>query len=415
MSTTWPLWLRRLLDETTIHFARCYEVARQRAAGDASSVKRMMAQRDDALLDAKLLRREIAVLRRNRTQLPHQKRPDYLPEDRLEILRIRRLRGWSLRQTAHHFVLHYNTVWSWNRAWNRKENIGLFFSRIPWNKISNGIRWAVHQLLDLCPEIEFGTRSMAMILVRAGHKISRSSVQRILREKKPSKPPKPAVPEKEGETVTPHSILRPTCIRRTYHLDFTTFDFLFARFYVAAVIDGFSRRLLALKVFPDAPTTAMVLRLLRTTFGEYGPCRFLVTDHGCQFRKRFKEAIKTRFGVRLIKGRARACTMNGKCERFFKTLKSWRRLKLLFASGRSIQKKLDVFRQYYNAVRPMWILGMRTPKEVWNGAALDEPALFAERDPINPAVSVTKESFEGDPLLPVFRIDVVGRARRPAA
>jgi hypothetical protein len=159
----------------------------------------------------------------------------------------------------------------------------------------------------------------------------------------------------------------------------------------------------------------MILRLLRKTFGEYGPCRFLVTDHGCQFRTRFKEAIKERFGITLVKGRVRACTMNGKIERLFKTLKLWQRVKLLFASERSIQKKADVFRRYYNTIRPMWVLGMRTPEEVWNGAALDEPVLFAEADAIKPAVGVTKESFEGDPLLPVFRIDIVGRAYRPAA
>ena len=32
-----------------------------------------------------------------------------------------------------------------------------------------------------------------------------------------------------------------------------------------------------------------------------------------------------------------------------------------------------------------------------------------------PTVSVTRENFEGDSLLPVIRIEVVGRARRPAA
>ncbi len=279
MSTTWPLWLRRLLDETTIHFARCYELARQRAAGSASSVKRMMAERDDALLDANLLKREIAVLRRNRASLPHEKRPHYSPQDRREILQIRRLRRWSLRMTAHHFVLHYNTIWNWNRAWLSRTYVGLFFGRVPWNRLSDGVRWAVHELRELCVEIEFGTRSIAMHLVRNGVQIHRSTVQRVLREEKPSRPPvpEPAVAEtvQGPDPVSPHSILRPTHVRRTYHMDFTTFDFLFVRFYVAVVVDGFSRRLLALKVFPDSPTTAMVLSLLRKTFAECGPCRFL--------------------------------------------------------------------------------------------------------------------------------------------
>jgi len=108
--------------------------------------------------------------------------------------------------------------------------------------------------------------------------------------------------------------------------------------------------------------------------------------------------------------------MNGKVERFFKTLKYWQRLKLLFTSERSIQKKLDVFWRYYNCVRPMCVLAMRTPEEMWNDVQLDVPVLIAETDPIKPAICVTKDSFEGDPLLPVFKIDIVGRAQcRPAA
>lgn len=156
MASTWPLWLRRLLEETTIHFAQCYEIARQRVLGDPSSFKRLMAERDDALLDAKLLRREIAVLRRNRAGLPHRKRPDYSPENRLEILQIMKLRGWSLRMTAHHFVLHYNTVWNWNRAWNRTENVdvpsGFQYVRFPVRQILR--RRCRRRVLEKAPCVE---------------------------------------------------------------------------------------------------------------------------------------------------------------------------------------------------------------------------------------------------------------------
>jgi hypothetical protein len=171
-----------------------------------------------------------------------------------------------------------------------------------------------------------------------------------------------------------------------------------------------------LKVFPDAPTTSMILRMLRNTFGEYGSCRFLVTDHGCQFRRRFKDAIKNAFGVALVKGRVRACAMNGKVERFFRTLRWWENIKLMFDSRRSIQKKLDVFRRWYNAVRPMWVLGMKTPEEAWAGLDLERPTLIAEADSVKPAVSVERGRFEGDPLLPVIRIELtVRKGRRRAA
>jgi hypothetical protein len=106
--------------------------------------------------------------------------------------------------------------------------------------------------------------------------------------------------------------------------------------------------------------------------------------------------------------------MNGKAERFFKTLKWWQRLKLLFTSERSIQKKLDVFQEWYNIAHPMWALGMRTPEEVWNNVALEQPVLIPEADPVKPAICVRKQAFEGDPLLPVLDMDVVWRKRLAA-
>ena len=59
-----------------------------------------------------------------------------------------------------------------------------------------------------------------MEIVRAGIQLSRSSVQRILREKEPAAPTvaKPAAVENESR-VTPHHILRPEKPNRTWHLD----------------------------------------------------------------------------------------------------------------------------------------------------------------------------------------------------
>lgn len=230
MPSTWPLWLRRLMQETTIYFAQRYEIARQRTVGNPSSFKRLMAERDEALLDAKLLRREISVLRSSRQKIPQHKRLHYAPSDRSEILQIMRLRGWSIGKTADRFVLHYNTVLAWSHAWQGNKNVGLFFGSVPWNKMGDGPRWAVHQLRSLCPEPEFGTRSIAIHLIRNGIQISRSTTQRFLKRKQPPRPPRPARPLREP--AIPHGILRPRKINTTWHLDFTTLDFLLVRFCI---------------------------------------------------------------------------------------------------------------------------------------------------------------------------------------
>ena len=48
-------------------------------------------------------------------------------------------------------------------------------------------------------------------------------------------------------------------INRTWHLDFTTLEFFVVRFYVGTIVDGFSRKLLALRVFRDAPTARQTM------------------------------------------------------------------------------------------------------------------------------------------------------------
>src|ERR1043165_2496864 len=91
----------------------------------------------------------------------------------------------------------------------------VFRGAAPFNKISGRVRWLVHEIRRLCPERKFGTRSIAMRLIRAGVQLSRASVQRILREK----PPKPPTPRLlNSEQSVPHTILRPAAINRTWHL-----------------------------------------------------------------------------------------------------------------------------------------------------------------------------------------------------
>jgi transposase InsO family protein len=65
---------------------------------------------------------------------------------------------------------------------------------VVWNRIDDSVRCAVHELPRLCPEPEFGTRSIARQVVRASVQISRSTVQRVLREAKPTRPNRPARP-----------------------------------------------------------------------------------------------------------------------------------------------------------------------------------------------------------------------------
>jgi hypothetical protein len=151
---------------------------------------------------------------------------------------------------------------------------------------------------------------------------------------------------------------------------------------------------------------------MRDCIRVHGAPRFLVTDHGCQFRTRFKRALK-RNGIDLIKGRKDSKQFNGKVERFFRTFKLWQRLTLFAWKTTRLQRKLDVYREWYND-RPMWVLNGRTPGEAWSNAAVVLATPVRENDPIKPAVSVERINFRDDVHLPKLNIQIIRTVKRVA-
>ena len=410
----WPASIRQAVDSIAVMLMQVYMIARGRAAASASPVVRTLAGRDEEAWKLAIREREIGVFRRRLEAMPAHKRPHVVPEDRFEVLQLMRLRGLSVDQAAERYVLHENTIRGWIRQFRTGRDVGAFFGKAPFNKIGDAGRWLVHEIRRLCPEREFGTRSIAMAIVRAGIQLSRSSVQRILREKKPAAPTaaKPAAVDNESR-VTPHHILRPEKPNRTWHMDLMTIDFFWVRFYVAAVLDGFSRKLLGLRVFRDAPTSMDIWRMTKACLSEFGAPRFLVTDHGCKFRAWFRRLVEKR-GIALVKGRKRSCQFNGKVERFFKTLRVWQRLTLFAWKLDWIQRKLDVYRAWFNGKRPVWILRGRTPDEVYAGKDLPEAEHCRVGDPMITNVSVKRNHFGGDHHLPNLEIRWTRRAKRSA-
>jgi len=392
---------------------QAYQLARARLASAASPVLRMMMRRDHAITEVELLRRENAILRGQRENAcPHQ-RPEYSPEQRLAIVQLKRLRGWTLAETAARFVIHENTLRNWIYAAEGKGNSRLLTGAIVWNRIDDAIRWVVHELRRLCPEPEFGTRSIARQLVKAAVQISRSSIQRILREPEPEKPKtpvvsKPAMPPPEGRK--PYHLLLPQYHNHVWHMDMTCIKVLWFTFYVVAILDGFSRKLLMLRVFYKTPCARDMVRLVRHAVKESGKPRFLITDHGCQFRRVFREAMKKRLRIRHVRSKVRTPYLNGKMERAFLPLKLWWCGVLPSLAIRSIQRRLDDYQFWYNEHRIHSALGVLTPQEAWDGTEPPAPIPIRAADQRCVQVFVTREKCRGDPRLRVLQINICRQA-----
>src|ERR1051326_9000615 len=114
MSSPMGIWL--VIDSVATVFSQAYALARARAASHPSPMIRLLAGRDQADWEARMLERELAVLRGQRQSVQPKHQTYYAPEQRSEILQIIRLRGWSITKAANRFVSHPDTIMSWRKA-----------------------------------------------------------------------------------------------------------------------------------------------------------------------------------------------------------------------------------------------------------------------------------------------------------
>ncbi|MEM1108874.1 MAG: integrase core domain-containing protein [Planctomycetota bacterium] len=396
----------QIIDSMSTVLAQAYHMARVRVIDSGSRTLEALARRDHLHVENELLRRELTVLRGQRAAMNPHKRPDYLPEQRFEILQLMRLRGWSCEEAARRFVLHPNTIRGWRQAIEGKRDPVGLLGQAPWNQIEDIVKWATHELRRLCPEPEFGTRTIARHLVRSSIKVSRSWVQQHLRQPKPTpinpkRPNRPALVPPEGRE--PDRLLAPESINETWHLDLATLRVLWFKFTLAALMDGYSRKLLGLRVCRGKASSRYAIQLVNDAVERYGRPKFLITDNGCQFRTVFRKAMKP-LNIRPARGKIRQPNFNGKVERLFKTLRIWLRPTLLPNSVPSIQTQLDNFQKWYNQHRPHSAHGCLTPDEVWHGELPPEPIPIRSRDFSQPKICIQRRSCRGDPALPIVDI-----------
>ena len=394
----------QFIDAIAIAIAQGYILARARLTSHPSPVLRLAAVRDAIAWDAALLERERAVFRQERERIPAKQRPHYTPTHRLEILQIMRLRQWSADDAATRFVLHPNTIRCWLKQLQTHGESSRLFAGPVWNRIHDAVRWTVHQLRYLCPEPACGTRTIARYVVRAAVQISRSSVQRILREQCPKRcyDKLPLLPPEGAE---PHHLLTPRTTNRVWQLDMMELRILWYRFTVAALIDGFSRKLLRLNIFVGTPTMKDMLRLIRSAIQSFGRPRFIITDHGGQLAESSTTQLE-HIGITVVKGTVRQPSFNGKVERLFRTMRIWLRMAVLPVGIASLQRRLDRYRTWYNRHRPHAALDGRTLEEVWEGIELPAPIPIRAADPDEIAIQVLRRSYRGDPALPIITIRV---------
>lgn len=321
-----------------------------------------------------LLREELRIKDLRAARVAPARRPHYMPHERMAILELRAARGWSTVRTAAVFHVTEATIASWTTRLDEVGPAALVKTSEPVNKFSLVVTYLVKRLKMSNPEL--GNRKLAAKLARAGLHLGATTVARML--KSPATPPKPAEPSPATtntiKAAQPHDV---------WHVDLTIVPIgggfwapwlpwalpqrLPFGHWVAAVVDGYSRRVLQLGNFAQQPTSRAIQKLLERTIREVGAKpRTIISDRGSQFDcKHFQSWCKRR-KIRIRYGAVGKHGSIAVVERFIRTLKEYcRALPIVPTEPRAFMRELHWFQTWFNEHRPHAGLNGRTPNEVY--------------------------------------------------
>jgi transposase InsO family protein len=325
-----------------------------------------------------LLREELRIKDARMELIPPQRRPHYPPIERMTILEIKTARGWSLEQTAKTFLVTAATIASWMRRLDEEGPDALVQLRQPVNKFPDFVRYVVQRLKTLCPTM--GKMKIAETLARAGLHLGTATVERALKET-----PYHPVPAADVETDGTNRVVTAKYANHVWHVDLTVVPTGFGFWvswlpsalpqcwpfcwWVATVVDHFSRRAMGCAAFQSQPTSAVVRAFLgRAIAGAKKTPKYIVCDRGKQFDcAGFRDWCR-RTGIKPRYGAVGKHGSIAVVERFILTLKQVLSCLLMVPYRHdAFQREISQIAEWYNAHRAHTWLGGKTPDEVYYG------------------------------------------------
>jgi len=335
---------------------------------------RLKAENDRLLQENASLREEMRIKDARMSQISPHRRPHYPPAERLAILELRAARGWTLQQTADAFLLTAPTVASWMKRVDEEGPDALVQLREPVNKFPDFVRYAVQRLKTLCPSM--GKVKIAQTLCRAGLHLGATTISRIVKEPPHSKP--------EQAVATSSTVITAKEPNQVWHVDLTAvptgagfwtswLPFALPQswpfcWWVAVVVDHFSRRIVHVGVFKHRPDCQTICAFLgRTIRRANATPKYIVCDRDSIFDcDNFRRWVK-RNGIH--PPRYGAVGKHGSIavvERAIKTMKDECTRRTLVSTRReTLRRELLSFVDWYNEHRPHTTLAGKTPNEVY--------------------------------------------------
>ncbi len=367
--------------------------ARGWAANSSNSRVRLQARLEEANQEIALLNEELRIKDARMAGLDPRRRPHYCAVERLAILELRAARGWSRAQTARRFLVQAATLASWMKRIDESGESALVKICEPVNRFPDFVRRVVRRLKTLCPTM--GKKRIAQTLARAGLHLGITTVGRMLKERKPEMPESTGVVA--GDEVFEAKTQEPVSAKQPNHVWLTDLTLMptsagfwvpwlpFAIpqawpfcWWVACVVDLYSRRVIGFAVFAKEPTSVDIRSFLARAMSQAAARpKYIVSDKGGQFYCPGFKAWCRRKGIQARYAAAEKRGATAVIERFFRSLKDeWLRRIAVPLRRDAMRRELSCYVAWFHELRPHQGLSGRTPVEVYDGL---EPANTAAR------------------------------------
>lgn len=350
------------------------------------------------------------------SRIPPKRRPQYPPTERLAILILKVARHWSVAETARHFLVDPETVTKWERRIDEQGENALLQTPTPVNRFPEAVRELLRAIKAVCPT--FGYRRLAECVMRACLHLSPSTIRRILKSRGPT--PANVINLSAALDADSHDSLASHGIRsrhpnHTWLVDLTTipisgglampwFPFSLPQihpfcWWVAAVLDHYSRRLMGFSLFKGQPSAHDVCNFLDRAIQQNGKKpQHMISDKGGQFwcdthKNYYADWCRDRH----IMPRFGAVGKHGSIsiiERLIGSMKREGSRRILVPSKlEEMRKELGAYFTWYNEFRPHQGLSGMTPNEVYFGRS---PANHSPRYEPRPDWPVQSPSAKPD-------------------
>jgi transposase InsO family protein len=297
----------------------------------------------------------------------------------MAILELRAARGLSIEETAKRFLVEPATIAEWMRRVDEEGSSALVQTDEPVNRFPDFVRWLVRRLKVLCPT--FGKKRIAQILSRAGIHLGVTTVGRMLKERE--RKPKPSAEDAVESEI--RSKWKPVIANYSDHvwqidltlvptmagfwtawLPFSVLQVWPFCWWVAFVVDHYSRRVMGFTVWTKEPTS----RDVRTFLGHIiattrAAPKYVLSDKGRQFDCRAFKAWCDRKGIQpRYASTGKQTRATAIVERFVRSVKEeWLRSSSVPFRRDDMRNHIACSVAWFHEWRPHQGLGGRTPNE----------------------------------------------------